>query len=123
MTAHTQPGDREKCLEAGMDDYLGKPFTLRQVSTMLSRWMTVLGHRKDSEFWNKPTLDPSEPDRKKEHRTSENPINRDVLDSIRALEAPQQKQGLLGKVIAMYLDETPGVLRDMEHALQNEQMG
>lgn len=123
MTAHTQRGDREKCLEAGMDDYLGKPFTLRQVSTMLSRWMTVLGHRKESESWNRPTLGPPEPYRKKEHCTSDTPINREALDAIRALEDPQQQQGLLGKVIAMYLDETPGVLRDMEHALRNDHMG
>ena len=123
MTAHTQPGDREKCLKAGMDDYLGKPFTLRQVSTMLSRWMTVLDHREDSVCWDNPPLIPAEPESEKEHRTSDSPINRDILDAIRALEDPQQQQGLLGKVISMYLDETPGLLREMEHALQNNQMG
>lgn len=121
MTAHTQPGDREKCLEAGMDDYLGKPFTLRQVSTMLSRWMTALGHRETSEFCDNPMLCPSEPDSKMEYSTSASPINREVLDSIRALDPPHQQRGLLGKVIGMYLDETPGVLRDMEQALQNNQ--
>ena len=123
MTAHTQPGDRAKCLKAGMDDYLGKPFTLRQVSTMLSRWMTLLGHREDSECGDKPLLGPPEPDRKQEHRTCDSPINHEVLDAIRALEGPQQQQALLDKIIAMYLAETPGILREMEHTLRTNQIG
>ena len=41
MTAHTMEGDREKCLAAGMDDYIAKPMRLRDVATVCDRLVDV----------------------------------------------------------------------------------
>lgn len=35
-------GDRQRCLAAGMDDYLAKPFSFIQLAQVLTRWLPVV---------------------------------------------------------------------------------
>ena len=39
LTANAMAGDRERCLEAGFDDHLGKPFSQEDLERMLIRWL------------------------------------------------------------------------------------
>jgi signal transduction histidine kinase/CheY-like chemotaxis protein len=41
VTAFTLAGDRRKCIEAGMDDYLGKPYTASDLAATLRRWIAT----------------------------------------------------------------------------------
>lgn len=41
MTAHAMQGDRNQCIEAGMDDYLSKPVRLEELETVLERCQPV----------------------------------------------------------------------------------
>ena len=50
LTAHAMDGDRETCIEAGMDDYLAKPFRLSGLREVLVRWLP-----------GRPIDDPSQP--------------------------------------------------------------
>ncbi|ETR72604.1 MAG: two-component system, unclassified family, sensor histidine kinase and response regulator [Candidatus Magnetoglobus multicellularis str. Araruama] len=39
MTAHAMSGNKERCIQAGMDDYISKPIQPEQVFKVLSRWV------------------------------------------------------------------------------------
>jgi signal transduction histidine kinase/ActR/RegA family two-component response regulator len=42
MTAHSMAGDRDRCLDAGMDDYVSKPIKPSLLTAALDRWAAVL---------------------------------------------------------------------------------
>jgi PAS domain S-box-containing protein len=41
LTAHAMAGDRERCLEAGMDDYMSKPLRPEVLDEVLERWLGI----------------------------------------------------------------------------------
>jgi CheY-like chemotaxis protein len=48
MTAHSMKGDRERCLAAGMDDYVSKPLRAEALDAVLARWVAPPGGEEPS---------------------------------------------------------------------------
>jgi PAS domain S-box-containing protein len=58
MTAGAMQSDRERCLDAGMDDYISKPVRLEELGAVLSRWVPAALPR-DPDPSKAPAPDPS----------------------------------------------------------------
>jgi two-component system sensor histidine kinase/response regulator len=122
LTAHALEGDRKKCLDAGMDDYLGKPFTLEQLQQILEIW---LGKKGSSfpECRAALNLIPGETAAKSAlggEKNSEASAPRIVLDpkilqSLRSLES-SGTPGLVSRLVGNYCEDSAGLLQDLKNA-------
>jgi two-component system sensor histidine kinase/response regulator len=107
MTANAMEGDREKCLKAGMDDYLSKPYTLAQLETMLARWLTPATHD-PSAANNLATADAAAAEE------SERALNMQFLQQFQELDP---SGGLIKKIMQIFLDTAGDALRQIEQAV------
>ena len=48
MTANAMAGDRQRCLDSGMDDYISKPFKPEVLRQLLVRWLAVSAARRSA---------------------------------------------------------------------------
>ncbi len=105
LTANAMKGDREHCISVGMDDYLSKPFDLRQLREVLVRWVRV-AERKAGDGDEIAKVDTACDSRE------ETLLNEKILGQLEALRKPGQPS-LLQRMCELFFDTTPKLLADL----------
>jgi two-component system, sensor histidine kinase and response regulator len=96
MTASAMEGDRERCLQAGMDDYLAKPLRPDELDAVLERW---LGHAAPRDG----------------HAGSDG--RNGLIDVGRIHRFKADYPEIAGRLVALFADATPPMLEQLSNAV------
>ena len=106
MTANAMAGDRERCFEAGMDDYLPKPLDLSQLSEMMKKWLA--GHREAGA----PPVGEAAAQVAARSEGDSAMIDQGVLDNLREVVEDE-----FGKILQGFIDHVPVLQSELDAGL------
>jgi len=101
LTAHTLTGDRERCIAAGMDDYISKPLTAELLLNTISRCLGLASSGAAA-----PVADPLQQ-------------SAGALDVEKALQQLEGDEDLLGELWNIFLGTAPQLFEQLSLALQD----
>ena len=103
LTANIQDSDREQCRLAGMDDFVGKPFTVDEIENALGRWLTST------------TTDTARPDSTISPASTESGVlNTAVLDTLR-----ETTGSYFAEIIPGFVDDTDNKMKQLSELISD----
>ncbi|MGI9591636.1 MAG: response regulator, partial [Myxococcota bacterium] len=102
VTAHAMGGDRERCLEAGMDDHLTKPFSRANLVEMVERWANQPRPELEDET-SEGAMQATSGEAAAREAGGAGPLDPAALDQLGAIPGAAES-GLVARVISLYLD-------------------
>jgi signal transduction histidine kinase/HPt (histidine-containing phosphotransfer) domain-containing protein len=110
MTGNALVGDREKCLEAGMDDYISKPIRIADLQTALERWGRTKTRKSDTDFMQRLRSGPAD----------------NLLDQLVILELrnmpPSEGVSMLRQLVDLFLEGAPKRIAQISQSINDGPM-
>ena len=114
LTAHALEGDKQKCIAAGMDDYMSKPFRSEEMLAMIERWAGERPADKKKKMPPESEIKPEQP-RDESDKKATDSIDRAILHALRELQI-EGEPDFLERVVVTYLDGSHPLIGQLETA-------
>jgi signal transduction histidine kinase/HPt (histidine-containing phosphotransfer) domain-containing protein len=110
MTGNALIGDREKCLQAGMDDYISKPIRVVDLQSALERWGATKTRRFDTTFVQRLRSGPAH-----------NLLDQTVILELRNMPS-SDGVGMLQELVDLFLEGAPPRMEQIRQAINDGPM-
>jgi CheY-like chemotaxis protein len=109
MTANALKGEQEKCLAAGMDDYVTKPVNQDQLFKVMARWAPIAGLN----------LPPKSAPQKEDALAGKEVLDKTVLAKLKELQqAAHSEPDLIATLVNLFNRDTPAKLQALREAAE-----
>jgi HPt (histidine-containing phosphotransfer) domain-containing protein len=119
MTANAMSGDREKALEAGMDDYVTKPIRSEKLEAAIQRWVSPA----DPDFEPRQAIPDAggtrRPDSPKPPMRPREPLDRGIIANLRDLQ-DEDEPDLLEEIAGVFLTGAVSRLEALNEAVRED---
>jgi CheY-like chemotaxis protein/HPt (histidine-containing phosphotransfer) domain-containing protein len=105
MTGNAVLGDRDKCLAAGMDDYISKPVRVGELQDALEHWGPTRVRKSDTTFLLRTPLIPRE-----------SLLDEAILEELREM-SPADEENIVRELVDLFLDGAPQRLLQIKQSL------